>query len=653
MEPLILKSITIGKQCSKTLSKGLLPGTYKLAERLPFDLYGKNISVCAIVGKNGAGKTTLLDILFRIINNVSFWVIGAAIERNAAEPLYYVPGLYASVEYLINGKTCELSCKGDVVQIHIGDKKYYFTLKEVSNKESEAAGYILGTDIDEKERIALLNDMFFTIVTNYSLQAFNSNDYKSDESHYRVSGPGKFTYASDGNWMDSIFDKNDGYLVPLTFNPYRNRGKFDLQGETERTIARLSAILIQAKQKNKQVLEGYQLEDIHYEYDEYAIGEKLHKYMPKDDAARDVRIDSELYMKMISAYEEENNYLKVILKRLGLNYEGYDGITNNACIYLGYKILSIAGKYPQYAKFTALGNPWNIFREVEDKHKELLLQLVDTVKEDTSHIATKFDQTYNFLVAHKEGQRIDEKFKYEEYEKYVTEDKIKSRSVEGYMGILPPPIFKATIFLNPVIDEVVDRSREINLTHLSSGERQFLYMMSTLIYHIMNIKSVPDDREHYRNINLILDEIEICFHPEYQRMLVHWIVSTLKRLDLTNHCKFNIILTTHSPFILSDIAPSNILYLKKGEKPSNTTELDSPFAANMNDALRWSFFLEKGFMGEFAKSKVLSLVAYLTRGNSDYDFWNDKTYQDFINMIGEPLLKEQLKELHRRSHETH
>ena len=86
MEPLILKSITIGKQCSKALSKGLLPGTYKLAERLPFDLYGKNISVCAIVGKNGAGKTTLLDILFRIINNVSFWVIGAAIERNAAEP---------------------------------------------------------------------------------------------------------------------------------------------------------------------------------------------------------------------------------------------------------------------------------------------------------------------------------------------------------------------------------------------------------------------------------------------------------------------------------------------------------------------------------------------------------------------------------------
>ena len=53
---------------------------------------------------------------------------------------------------------------------------------------------------------------------------------------------------------------------------------------------------------------------------------------------------------------------------------------------------------------------------------------------------------------------------------------------------------------------------------------------STIIYHILNLQSVECDknRVNYKNINIIFDEIEICFHPEYQREFVNGLINALK-----------------------------------------------------------------------------------------------------------------------------
>ena len=107
----------------------------------------------------------------------------------------------------------------------------------------------------------------------------------------------------------------------------------------------------------------------------------------------------------------------------------------------------------------------------------------------------------------------------------------------------------------------------------------------------------------------------------------------------------NIILTTHSPFLLSDIPQANVLYLQDGDIANEKDIPTNPFAANVNDILHQSFFLNNGFMGEFAQNKINDAISDLsaTRNISDN---RRKEIKSLIEIIGEPLLKQTLQDLY-------
>lgn len=155
----------------------------------------------------------------------------------------------------------------------------------------------------------------------------------------------------------------------------------------------------------------------------------------------------------------------------------------------------------------------------------------------------------------------------------------------------------------------------------------------------MNIKSVPTSRIAYRYVNIILDEVELCFHPEYQRTFLYKLLLSIQRLHLNTYCGFNIIITTHSPFLLSDIPQSNVLYLEDGHVVDKSY-MQNPFAANVNDILRQSFFLKNGFMGEFAKQKILKVIDSYTKKKLDTNEFKEAV--ELLTLIGEPLLKNKL-----------
>ena len=136
----------------------------------------------------------------------------------------------------------------------------------------------------------------------------------------------------------------------------------------------------------------------------------------------------------------------------------------------------------------------------------------------------------------------------------------------------------------------------------------------------------------------MLDEPDNSLHPNWQKKFLLELIVLLKKIKN----RYNLILTSHSPFILSDIPKQNIVFLKDG-KQVDALEKKQTFGANIHTLLADGFFMDGGLMGEFAKSKIEEVIKYLNDENSEIK--SKEEAQKTINIIGEPILKNQLQKM--------
>lgn len=647
-----LSVIHILPNCSPNLKKGLRDEFYKLNGRCEINrnnvefreenplqgFYGSRINVEAIVGVNGSGKSSLFEIIYRVINNLSC-LLNRGKRRKTADDLYYVKDLYAELYYVVNGQLARISCLGDKVEFQMG-KETSVTLTAIKNGRVSSEKVFMADFVKWAKE-----NFFYTIVTNYSLQAFNANDYKRERCLILKDGLDDTmaeTQAEGHVWMDSLFHKNDGYMTPIVLNPYRDEGVFDLNKEHHLTLYRLSAILIYAQVHDRPFMENYALDDILYTFDSSSLEKK---YIEKH------RMEFNVYDGFKFSPLQHNDIGTEILKCYGvmdgLNFD--DALQKTAAMYLIYKTFAIANSYPAYEEFSSLGELDKFTQGVEPDTMELIYKLVKTIKRDKSHISLKIRQTLHFLNALKNGaiksQKIlTRKISHREYFLCVDEGK-DLRSMRDIQEYLPPSFFQIEILMNRFENGERVNDTPIPIEQMSAGERQYLYTFSTYIYHVLNLLSIQEShRVRYRNINLILDEVEICFHPEFQRRFVYELLGYIKRLFMNRNASFNILIATHSPFILSDIPQSNILYLEDG-KMVMPEGIKNPFAANICDILYQSFFLKQGFVGEFARKKIKHIIERLLPGDYFLDD-SEAEYHLLMELIGDPFLKMQLQQLY-------
>jgi predicted ATPase len=172
--------------------------------------------------------------------------------------------------------------------------------------------------------------------------------------------------------------------------------------------------------------------------------------------------------------------------------------------------------------------------------------------------------------------------------------------------------------------------------NMSSGEQMYLNLMSNLYYAKINLNPMIS------NLFLLLDEPESSFHPEWQRQFMSNLIAFVK--EVFTDINVQIILTSHSPIIVSDFPKNNIIFLdidkEENCKVIKSITQDNTFGSNIHTLYKNSFFLNGLPIGEFAKVKIDRLFKELQAG-----IVSDKIYKE-IQLIGEPLLKNQLVKMY-------
>ena len=176
-------------------------------------------------------------------------------------------------------------------------------------------------------------------------------------------------------------------------------------------------------------------------------------------------------------------------------------------------------------------------------------------------------------------------------------------------------------------------------------------MVVSIIYHIKNIESVQVDkyRHRYHHINVILDEVELYYHPDYQRKLLASMIQMLSwsHIDARKIRSVNIIMVTHSPFVLSDVPQNRIIYLEDGVYRPVKTET---FSSNIHELLYNQFYIHSpiGEVADMAEQKIITFYNQrhkkLDRQSKEFAR-NIPYYKNVIGMIGEPYIKNTLQQM--------
>lgn len=200
----------------------------------------------------------------------------------------------------------------------------------------------------------------------------------------------------------------------------------------------------------------------------------------------------------------------------------------------------------------------------------------------------------------------------------------------------------------------------------SGGKNQ-----SNLYINLFNIATQYCSDE-INQLWILMDEPDNTFHPDWERRIIKNLLEICSTFDQN----FQLLISTHSPIMLSDVPKPAAILLKTVEETKNNGNLknevkteikrqiypqSSPFGQQIYTLFNDDFFMENGIIGEFAGMKIEEVYKglykieklLLERENIQEeknleDFERDKKkYECIINLIEEPLLHGHLSQSYR------
>lgn len=178
---------------------------------------------------------------------------------------------------------------------------------------------------------------------------------------------------------------------------------------------------------------------------------------------------------------------------------------------------------------------------------------------------------------------------------------------------------------------------------ISSGYNGYFDMIARMA---LAAEEINDSSKN--EVIFLLDEAELYLHPKAQRNFLLSFIKAMHFFYKGQNKEIQVVLASNSPFLLSDIQDSNVLYLKginteKGLMVCSPEEIGSPFGENISSLLENGFFMDDGAIGAIARCKINEVI---TRLNGEK--YSDKNEKDkaIIDIIGDEYIKVKLKEMY-------
>ena len=184
--------------------------------------------------------------------------------------------------------------------------------------------------------------------------------------------------------------------------------------------------------------------------------------------------------------------------------------------------------------------------------------------------------------------------------------------------------------------------------HMSTGEGNLIEIFSQLYSYLrMYEKNIIDE-----DIILLVDEIETGMHLEWSRSLIKILINNLSEIleDEGKGRKIQLIFTTHSPYMLSDIKPGNVIMIENNQETgySEGKILQNTFAKNIQEIMKEN--LIDNIYGDFALEKIDSMISRLN--GEEVQEGNEEELLKEIHLISEPILRTKLLEMYDKKYNT-
>lgn len=182
----------------------------------------------------------------------------------------------------------------------------------------------------------------------------------------------------------------------------------------------------------------------------------------------------------------------------------------------------------------------------------------------------------------------------------------------------------------------IERIMDLSFPKMSEGYEAFLDIIAKSCDAYNQISN--DD-----NLILILDEPDRALHPELARNFLFKLLESLNNYE--HKGTIQIVMSSHSPFIVTDILPNNVYLLDRQDNLQTKVEkVKNTFATNIYYLLMNYFMMDNTF-GEYSYRKIEDIIKEL-RSSKLIQHERLQNIKSIIDLINEERVKRKLLELY-------